>query len=310
MTKHKGAAGPRIDRRGSPDASLQGTNSTPPAPSGGSWTDTLTALSDPSLDPLFWRAERLGCQALGGSMSRSRIGSCARQRRGSWSSWGPTPGSRTPPFCQAVAREGFATRCHAVDTWRGDPQAGAYTTRSSTNCDVPRRAIRRVLDAPSVHFRRSARSLRGRLSRPASHRRATHLPRRSATISNWLPKLSDKAVVLFHDINERSGDFGVWRLWGELSRRYPAFEFVHGHGLGCSLSVGTCRHRSPRCVSYRPPVAMIRRRFVRLGEDWWVETRQRLLQSGRRTTNSGGERRGRRVAWRCGAAQQRLSSCM
>jgi len=29
-------------------------------------------------------------------------------------------------FCQAVLRKGFDTRCYAVDTWKGDDQAGSY----------------------------------------------------------------------------------------------------------------------------------------------------------------------------------------
>lgn len=53
-----------------------------------------------------------------------------------------------------------------------------------------------------------------------------------ATFEQWLPKLSDRAVVLAfgtHHMDPRPAESGVWDA---LSGRYPAFEFMHGNGLG------------------------------------------------------------------------------
>ena len=84
----------------------------------------------------------------------------------------------------------------------------------------------------------------------------------------WRPKLSGRSVVLFHDTNVRERNFGVFRLWEELSKSHPHFEFLHGHGLGI-LGVGT---NVPEAVSAlftaardQTATAYIREAYSRLG---------------------------------------------
>ena len=57
------------------------------------------------------------------------------------------------------------------------------------------------------------------------------------------PQLSDRAIVLFHDIDVHERDFGVWRLWDELTQ-HPSFDFRHHHGLGHGRRACTERRRS------------------------------------------------------------------
>ena len=55
------------------------------------------------------------------------------------------------------------------------------------------------------------------------------------TLETWLPKLSETGLLLVHDIHAHGGDFGVWRVWQDLSARYPTLEFRHAQGLGLAM---------------------------------------------------------------------------
>jgi glycosyltransferase involved in cell wall biosynthesis len=244
------------------------------------WTDALAALADPSLDPLFWRAERLGAEsAWWEHVPVAHWLVCATAPR-VLVELGTHTGVSYTAFCHAVARAGLGTRCHAVDTWQGDKHAGLYGPEVLNDLrafhDERFGAFSTLLqctfDEALAHIEDGSIDL---LHIDGLH--TYEAVRRD--FENWLPKLSDRAVVLFHDINVRRDDFGVWRLWAELRQLYPAFDFVHGYGLGV-LAVGRdipppvaalCELTDPAAI------AMIRTRFAWLGERWLIDTRLRSL---------------------------------
>ncbi len=244
------------------------------------WTDTLTALSEPSLDPLFWRAERLGsASAWWQHVPFAHWVVCATAPR-ILVELGTHTGVSYAAFCQAVERAGLATRCHAVDTWCGDPHAGMYGPEildelrafHDERFGAFSTLLQCTFDEALDHIDDGSIDLL-HIDGLHTYDAVRH------DFESWLPKLSGRAVVMFHDINVRTGDFGVWRLWAELRQQYPGFEFVHGHGLGV-LAVGAdvpppiaalCEFTDPDAV------AMIRTRFARLGEHWWMHTRERML---------------------------------
>ena len=134
-------------------------------------------------------------------------------------------------FCQAVRRLGLATRCSAIDTWEGDVQSGFYgddVLKSLSAYHDPlfadfSRLIRAPFKEAVLSFADSTIDL---LHIDGQHDYASV----TGDYETWRTKLSNRAVVLFHDTCKQ--EFGVGRLWKEISEKRPSFEFAHGHGLG------------------------------------------------------------------------------
>ena len=170
-------------------------------------------------------------------------------------------------FCQAVRRLGTETSCFAVDTWKGDDHAGHYgeevftrlTTTNEENYSDFSHLIRGLFDEALPRFGDGTIDL---LHIDGRHTYEDVLH----DYETWRPKLSERAVVLFHDTRVRERDFGVWRLWAELSRQYPSFEFDHGHGLGV-LAVGRSIPAGMRGLIEAAPEerTFIRAAYARLG---------------------------------------------
>jgi glycosyltransferase involved in cell wall biosynthesis len=234
---------------------------------------SLNALIAPALAPLFQRPTRTGVLSAWWGHVPFAHWIVGALRPACIVELGTHNGVSYAAFCDGVLRDGLNTRCFAIDTWQGDDHAGFYD-------DSVYQDLQRFHAARYGGF--------SQMLRCTFDEALPYIPDRSIDLLHidgrhgyvdvqhdflaWRPKLSDRAVVLFHDTNVRERDFGVWRLWAELRTQYPCFEFLHAHGLGV-LAYGThvphpvqalCR------LGDAPAVNALRERFALLGERWVV----------------------------------------
>ena len=135
--------------------------------------------------------------------------------------------------CQGAAASRTGTECVAMDTWQGDHQAGHYGDEVYEDF---LRHLRRDWSGPHFHIRALFDDAVGCFDDASIDLLLIDGLHTFEAVSHdfetWLPKMSSRGVILFHDTTVRDGDFGVWRLWERLSAEYPSFHLLHGHGLG------------------------------------------------------------------------------
>jgi SAM-dependent methyltransferase len=145
-------------------------------------------------------------------------------------------------ICQSVAEAGRECSCYAVDTWRGD----------SHSLDYGEEVYREVDRYNSKQYAAFSRLLRMKFddalcwfadeSIDLLHIDGLHTyDAVKGDFDAWYPKVAPGGVVLLHDSAERYADFGVWKLWEEISSAHDSFEFHHAHGLGVIRKAGDRR---------------------------------------------------------------------
>jgi hypothetical protein len=124
-------------------------------------------------------------------------------------------------------------RCFGVDHWRGDEHSGPYDEEVYEELRAYHdplyssfsTLLRMSFDDGCAYFHDGTVDLL-HIDGHHTYEAVSH------DFSTWLPKMSDRGIVMLHDSNVRERGFGIWRFWAEIAQRYPSLEFVHQHGLG------------------------------------------------------------------------------
>jgi predicted O-methyltransferase YrrM len=170
-------------------------------------------------------------------------------------------------FCQAIAKLDLPARAYAVDTWQGDEHSGWMASKIYDELRAyhqPRygnfsELIRDTFDGALSRFADRSIDL---LHIDGYHTEAAV----RHDYQSWLPKMSERGVILFHDIAVRQRDFGVWKVWREIKQRYRTVEFYHQHGLGLAATGPNCPPAlEPLLNSLPERLETIRRFYCRLG---------------------------------------------
>jgi hypothetical protein len=138
-------------------------------------------------------------------------------------------------FCQAVVAIQLQsqTRCWAIDMWPNDQPAGhngdeilaSLKPLHDAELAVFSTLIRSSFDQAAPNFKPVSIDLLHMDGNPS-------YPALQHDLHTWLPRMSDRGIILLHGISMHVADGGAKKLWAELSMNRPHFAFEHAGGLG------------------------------------------------------------------------------
>jgi O-antigen biosynthesis protein len=138
-------------------------------------------------------------------------------------------------LCQMVKAMGLPTRCVAIDTWQGDKKHTIYNDGDEK--------YKNLKEFNDNHYGRFSELRRSTFddALPTFEDNSIDLLHIDGLhtyeavrhdYESWLPKMTKNSVIMFHDTDLIGNDFGVYKLWEEITPGKPHFSFEHGCGLG------------------------------------------------------------------------------
>jgi hypothetical protein len=135
-------------------------------------------------------------------------------------------------MAEAARRLGLETRISALDSWEGDDQAGLYDEEVYAGVERIAAGYPGMIELIRGYFSDSVSRIEdGTVDLIHIDGRHGYEDVRE-DFELYLPKLSPRGAMIFHDTHEFQEGFGVHRFWDEIAATAPSFTFHHGHGLG------------------------------------------------------------------------------
>ncbi len=140
-------------------------------------------------------------------------------------------------FAQAVKDGEINSEISAVDTWQGEKHAGFYgeevfegvkKIQQKYYPDLKINLVRKTFDKALTDFADQSIDLL-HIDGLHTYEAVKH------DFESWLPKVKKDGVIMFHDVFVSENDFGVYKFWEELKKKYKSVEFHHSFGLGVIL---------------------------------------------------------------------------
>jgi len=135
--------------------------------------------------------------------------------------------------CQAMQLNKPSGKAIAIDLWEGDEHSGYYDESVFEHFhNILNKKYSDVGDYLRASFDDASENFEDQ-SVDLLHIDGLHTYEAvKKDYETWRSKVTNTGVIMFHDTNEFSRGFGVWKLWKEISAEAVAFEFKHTHGLG------------------------------------------------------------------------------
>lgn len=134
--------------------------------------------------------------------------------------------------CQTIQELNLQTKSFAVDHWLGDSHAGkfdesVYQSVSKLNNEYS--DFSTILKMTFSEARTNIENNTVDLLHIDGYHTYDAV---KEDFETWFPKVAKNGVIILHDIHVRHADFGVFRFWEELKKKYETIEFVGTYGLG------------------------------------------------------------------------------